>query len=155
MGIWMEIVTLLIPGFNDSEKELRGLTEFLAGISIDIPWHVTAFHKDYKMDDPNNTTPQDLLRAVEIGKQAGLRYIYAGNLPGMVGDQENTRCPSCDATLIKRRSYFVEEYRLTHDGRCPSCKTAIPGRWSAKFEGQITDRPFLPRRSSRLVTIPT
>ena len=82
MGIWLEIVTLLIPGFNDSDDELRGLTRFLASVSPDIPWHVTAFHKDYKMDDPDNTRPEDLLRAAEIGKQAGLRYIYAGNLPG-------------------------------------------------------------------------
>jgi len=153
MGIWLEIVTLLIPGFNDSEKELHGLTEFLAGVSSDIPWHVTAFHKDYKMEAPDNTRPKDLLRAVEIGKQAGLRHIYAGNLPGVVGDHENTRCHNCGYTVIKRRSYFVEDYRLTPDGCCPSCKSAIPGRWAPKFDGQITDRPFLPRRGSRLVTI--
>ena len=72
MGLWLEIVTLLIPGFNDSEHELRGLTDFLASVSPDIPWHVTAFHKDYKMDDPDDTRPKDLLRAVEIGKEAGL-----------------------------------------------------------------------------------
>ncbi len=89
------------------------MTEFLASVSPDIPWHVTAFHKDYKMDDPDDTRPADLLRAAEIGKQAGLRYIYAGNLPGMVGDLENTSCHNCGDTLIKRRSYFVEEYRLT------------------------------------------
>jgi pyruvate formate lyase activating enzyme len=153
MGVWLEIVTLLIPGFNDSEHELRGLTDFLASVSPEIPWHVTAFHKDYKMEDPDDTRPKDLLRAVDIGKQAGLRYVYAGNLPGMVGDQEDTRCHNCGDTLIRRRSYFVEEYRLTPDGRCPSCKTALPGRWAPKFEGQITDRPFLPRRGSRLVTI--
>ena len=92
MGFWLEIVTLLIPGFNDSEDELRGLTEFVASVSPDIPWHVTAFHKDYKMDDPDDTQAKDLLRAVEIGKQAGLRFVYAGNLPGMVGDHEDTRC---------------------------------------------------------------
>ena len=153
MGVWLEIVTLLIPGFNDSEQELRGLTDFLASVSPEIPWHVTAFHKDYKMEDPDDTRPKDLLRAVEIGKQAGLRYVYAGNLPGMVRDHENTRCHHCGDTLIKRRSYFVEEYRLTPDGRCPSCNAAIPGRWAPQFEGQITDRPFLPRRGSRLVTI--
>jgi pyruvate formate lyase activating enzyme len=153
MGIWLEIVTLLIPGFNDSEAELHGLTEFLASVSPNIPWHVTAFHKDYKMEDPEDTQPKDLLRALEIGKQAGLRYVYAGNLPGSVGDHENTCCHHCGDTLIKRRSYFVEQYRLTPDGRCPSCRTAIPGRWAPKFEGQITGRPFLPHRRSRLVTI--
>ena len=153
MGFWLEIVTLLIPGFNDSEDELRGLTDFLVSVSPYIPWHVTAFHKDYKMDDPENTRPEDLLRAAEIGKKAGLRYIYAGNLPGMVGDLEDTRCHNCGEVLVKRYSYFVQDYRLTSDGRCPSCSTSIPGRWAPKFEGQITDRPFLPRRGSRLVTI--
>ena len=148
MGVWLEIVTLLIPGFNDSNDELRGLTNFLAGISADIPWHVTAFHKDYRMDDPDNTRPADLLRAVEIGREAGLRYVYAGNLPGMVGEHENTRCQGCGDTLIRRRSYFVEDYCLTADGRCPSCATILPGRWAARFEGQITDRPFRPRRSA-------
>ena len=153
MGIWIEIVTLLIPGFNDSEQELCGLTEFIAGVSPDIPWHVTAFHKDYKMTDPGDTRPHDLLRAAAIGKKAGLRYIYAGNLPGMVGDLENTRCQVCAQVLIKRYGYFIEDYRLTPDGCCPSCKTPLPGRWSRRFEGQATDRPFLPRRPSRLVTI--
>ena len=76
MGFWVEIVTLLIPGFNDSEEELTRLTEFLVSLSPDIPWHVTAFHKDYKTTDPENTRPEDLIRAAEIGKKAGLRYIY-------------------------------------------------------------------------------
>src|SRR5918996_5104210 len=87
-GVWVEIVTLLIPGFNDSETELRGLTRFIAGVSPDIPWHVTAFHQDYKMTDPANTTPGMLTRAAAIGKEAGLRYVYAGNLPGRVGNLE-------------------------------------------------------------------
>ena len=116
---------------------------------------MTAFHKDYKMDDPENTRPEDLHRAAEIGKRAGLHYVYAGNLPGCVGDLEDTRCHQCGEMLIKRYGYFVQDYRLRSDGRCPSCKTAIPGRWAAKFEGQITDHPFLPRRGSHLVTIPS
>jgi pyruvate formate lyase activating enzyme len=153
MDIWLEIVTLLIPGFNDSEEELHGLTDFLVSVSPDIPWHVTAFHKDYKMDDPDNTRPEDLLRAADIGKKAGLRYIYAGNLPGMVGDHEDTRCDSCGEMLIQRHGYFIRKYRLTPDGRCPSCRTPLPGRWAAKFEGQIADRPFSPRQRSGLVTI--
>src|SRR5437899_12579306 len=89
MGLWLEIVTLLIPGFNDSDDELRGLTEFLAGISPDIPWHLTAFHTDYKMTSPEDTTPRDLLRATKIGKEAGLRYDYAGTLPRSAGEWEN------------------------------------------------------------------
>lgn len=153
MGLWVEIVTLLIPGFNDSEDELRSLTEFLAGISPDIPWHVTAFHKDYKMTSPADTRPQDLLRAVEIGQRAGLRYIYAGNLPGDVGNLEDTRCPGCAATVIKRFSYAIEDYRITSDGKCPACGLTIPGRWAPHFDGQRTSHPFFPRRLSRLVTI--
>jgi len=153
MGMWLEIVTLLIPGFNDSTDELRRLTEFLAGISLDIPWHVTAFHEDYKMTDPRDTRPDDLLRAVEIGRQAGLRYIYAGNLPGLVGNWEDTRCPQCGESVIKRHGYLVEDYTLTPEGRCPRCATQIPGRWAAHFDGQITSHPFLPHRRSRLFTI--
>ena len=153
MGLWLEIVTLLIPGFNDSDDELRGLTEFLAGISPDIPWHVTAFHKDYKMTSPEDTTPRDLLRATKIGKEAGLRYVYAGNLPGLVGDLENTHCHHCGETLIKRHSYLIEDYHLTSEGCCPRCGTVLPGRWAPKFDGQIAAVPFLPHRASRLVTI--
>jgi pyruvate formate lyase activating enzyme len=160
MGLWLEIVTLLIPGFNDGADELKGLTDFLVSVSPDIPWHVTAFHKDYKMDDPDNTHPADLMRAAEIGRNAGLRYVYAGNLPGRVGHLEDTRCHQCGDILIKRSGYFVQAYRVTPEGKCPSCQTAIPGRWAARFEGQIADHPFapgafLPRKSSRLVTIPS
>ena len=153
MGLWLEIVTLLIPGFNDSPDELRRLTEFIAGISPDIPWHVTAFHADYKMNDPRDTNVEDLLRAADIGREAGLRYIYAGNLPGMVGEWEDTRCPQCAETLVKRYGYLIEEYRITADGRCPACAAQIPGRWGARFDGQITDRPFRPHKRSRLFTI--
>lgn len=153
MGMWIEIVTLLIPDFNDSDDELRRLTEFIAGVSADIPWHVTAFHADYKMNDQRDTTVEDLLRAVEIGRNAGLRYIYAGNLPGMVEEWEDTRCPHCHETLIRRYGYLITDYRLTPEGGCPRCSTQIPGRWASKFDGQITDRPFLPHKRSRLFTI--
>ncbi len=156
IGFWMEIVTLLIPGFNDSDDELRQLTEFLAGISVDIPWHTTAFHTDYRMQGENerDTTPEDLLRAAEIGRAAGLRYIYAGNLPGMVGDLEDTNCPSCGETLISRYGYFIRDYRLTPEGRCPSCSAQIPGRWAAEFDGQIASRPFLPHKIVRKTRSP-
>jgi pyruvate formate lyase activating enzyme len=153
MRMWVEIVTLLIPGFNDSEDELRKLTQFLAEISPDIPWHVTAFHQDYKMTSPDDTAPGDLLRAAAIGRQSGLRYIYAGNLPGRVGELENTRCHHCGELLVRRSGYFIEQYRLTPEGSCPACRTLIPGRWSSRFDGQITASPFLPRRRSQLVTI--
>ena len=153
MGVWLEIVTLLIPGFNDSEQELRGLTEFIAGVSPDIPWHVTAFHRDYKMDEPDDTRPESLVRGAEIGREAGLHYVYAGNLPGRVGDLEDTHCHGCGQVLIRRDSYLIEDYLLTADGKCPACGMAVPGRWAARFDGQIASHPFLPRRASRLVTI--
>jgi pyruvate formate lyase activating enzyme len=144
MGIWVEIVTLLIPGFNNSDDEIERLTSFLASVSPDIPWHVTAFHKDYRMNDPENTTPEMLMRAASIGARNGLRYIYAGNIPGGVGDLEHTRCHNCRAMLIERFGYFIQQYRLTPEGSCPDCGTTIPGRWGAGFDGQITSTPFLP-----------
>ena len=102
MGVWIEIVTLLISGFNDSDDELERLVAFVAGVSPDIPWHVTAFHKDYKMRDPADTTPEMLMRAADIGRRAGLRYVCAGNLPGRVGDLEDTCCASCGQRLVER-----------------------------------------------------
>jgi pyruvate formate lyase activating enzyme len=143
MGFWMEVVTLVVPGFNDFDDELREAARFLAGISLDIPWHVTAFHKDYKMTDPENTSARTLLRAAAIGKEEGLRFVYAGNLPGMVGDFENTRCPACGALLIERFGYHIESYRVTTDGACPNCAARIPGLWwSRERPRQITAYPI-------------
>jgi len=130
MGLWVEIVTLLIPGFNDSEEELTRLTEFIGGVSPDIPWHVTAFHKDYKMTGPENTAPGDLARAAATGRKSGLRYIYAGNLPGRSGTSENTYCPGCSQLLVERHGYRILRNQLTPEGVCPSCRLAIPGRWA-------------------------
>lgn len=129
MGLWVEIVTLTIPGFNDSNEELWDAARFIAGVSRDIPWHVTAFHKDYKMTDPDNTDAKTLLRAAEIGKEAGLRFVYAGNLPGQVGEYEDTFCPGCNDRLIRRSGYVIHEYRITGEGTCPKCSTRIPGIW--------------------------
>jgi len=144
MDFWVEIVTLLIPGFNDSRDELERLTSFIASVSPDIPWHVTAFHADYKMTDPPNTTAGMLVDAAAIGRANGLRYVYAGNLPGRVGGLEDTCCPSCGDMLVARYGYHIRDYRITADGRCPSCAAIVPGRWSARFDGQITSRPFIP-----------
>ena len=152
-GIWLEIVTLLIPGFNDSDDELRQLTAFLAGVSTDIPWHVTAFHQDYKMTSLADTSPADLLRAAAIGRDAGLRYIYAGNLPGLVDGLEDTHCAHCGELLIQRYGYLIKKYKLTAEGACPSCHKPVPGRWSGHFDGQLASSPFLPRKQSRLVKI--
>jgi len=139
-GFWLEIVTLFIPGFNDSEDEMRQIAKYLSNISPDIPWHCTAFHPDYKMTDRDYTSVRTLIRACEIGKEAGLRFVYAGNLPGHVGDWENTRCPNCNELLIERSGFTVLRYRLSDDGNCPRCATPIPGRWDAKRTHAALDR---------------
>jgi len=128
-GIWMEVVTLVIPGFNDSSEELTEIAKFLAGISPDIPWHVTAFHKEYKMTEPDNTNVKTLIRAAKIGYSAGLRYVYAGNIPGSVGRYENTYCHSCRKLLVERFGFRIMKNRI-QNGACPSCKAKIPGRWA-------------------------
>jgi pyruvate formate lyase activating enzyme len=127
-GIWVEIVTLIVPGFNDSDEELTNIAEFLAGVDVNIPWHVTAFHQDYKMTEHANTDASTLLRAYEIGRGAGLKFVYPGNIPGAVGDRESTHCPKCDAVVIARRGFRVTSFRLV-DGKCPSCASPVPGVW--------------------------
>lgn len=128
-GLWTEIVTLVIPGFNDSNEELWETARFIASISPDIPWHVTAFHKDYKMLDPADTTADDLVRAAEIGLEAGLHYVYAGNLPGRTRSYENTYCPTCNELLVERVGYRIRANKLAGPGTCPKCNTPIPGIW--------------------------
>jgi pyruvate formate lyase activating enzyme len=103
MGVWLEIVTLIVPGFNDTEDELQRLAAFIANVSADIPWHVTAFHGDYRMTSPGATTAGMLNRAAEIGRASGLRYVYAGNLPGRVGALEDTRCAGCGSLRVRYR----------------------------------------------------
>ncbi len=134
-GIWLEVVTLVVPGFNDSEAELRALARFLASVSRDIPWHVTAFHPDYRMTDPPATQAAQLVRAAEIGVEEGLQFVYAGNQPGRVGRWENTWCPGCGTELIRRSGFTVRDYRLTPDGHCPRCHRAIPGLWPGEPQG--------------------
>jgi pyruvate formate lyase activating enzyme len=129
-GFWSEIVTLLIPGFNDSEDEIKRAADFIASVSPDIPWHVTAFHQDYRMQENANTTAEQLVRACETGRAAGLRFVYAGNLPGRVGRYENTYCPACDELLIERYGYIIKRMKMTRDGKCPACAEAIPGVWA-------------------------
>jgi pyruvate formate lyase activating enzyme len=128
-GFWVEIVTLVVPGFNDSTAELWDTARFIAGVSRDIPWHVTAFHKDYRMHDPDNTSIDTLIRAAEIGAEAGLNFVYAGNIPGRVERWENTYCPQCRQLLVARTGYWIEDYHVTPEGGCPRCGTAIPGVW--------------------------
>lgn len=128
-GLWLEIVTLLVPGFNDDPAELRDIASFLAGISPDIPWHVTAFHPDYQMTAPPPTRAEQLMRAAAIGEEAGLRFVYAGNLPGQLGNREDTRCPGCGTTLVRRRGFLVLANRIDATGCCPDCHQRIPGVW--------------------------
>jgi len=127
---WVEIVTLIVPNFNDSPEELRDIAQFLADLSPDIPWHVTAFHPDYKMTGPTRTPRETLLRAVATGEEAGLHFVYAGNLPGQVNHRENTYCPQCQTLLIERQGFYILQNRLGTDGNCPHCGTPIPGIWS-------------------------
>ena len=136
-GLWLEVLTLIVPGFNDEEQELRQIARFIASVNRDIPWHVTAFHKDYKLTDPRDTSAADLIRAAGIGAEEGLRFVYAGNLPGRVGDWENTRCPTCHLTVIERFGYLVRDFRITPDGNCPSCGHAIPGIWPARGVDEV------------------
>ena len=124
----------MVPGFNDSTDELMDAARYLVSVSADIPWHVTAFHPDYKMVDPPPTSVKTILRAAEIGQEAGLNYVYAGNIPGRVGEYEHTFCPKCHTALIKRYSYTIEEYQITAQGACPKCATPVPGVWTDQPE---------------------
>ena len=148
LGLWLEIVTLLIPGFNDGRDEIDRLTAFIASVSPDIPWHVTAYHQDYRMTDHRDTDDDDLLNAAAIGTGNGLRFVYAGNRPGRVGSLEHTRCPSCGQLLVERFGYHINAYRLTSEGACGACGTVIPGRWETAFGGQRIDRPMVWRRGA-------
>jgi len=141
LGLWVEVVTLVVPGFNDSTDELMDAARFLAGVSPDIPWHVTAFHPDYRMTDPDPTTAETLIRAAEIGQEAGLKFVYAGNLPGRAGTYEHTVCPGCGKRLIERLGFAVLSYSLTDDGACPGCGQRIPGVWDSTAGNVRTSDP--------------
>jgi len=127
LGIWVEVTTLVIPGLNDSEAELRDIAGFLAGVGRNIPWHLSRFFPAHRMTDVPPTPLATLQRAREIGLEAGLHFVYLGNLaPGEGG--EDTVCPGCAVTLIRRRGYRVVS-NLLRDGTCPHCEQAIPGVW--------------------------
>ena len=126
-GIWIEITTLLIPDLNDSPDEVRQIAHFIAGLSCDIPWHVSRFHPQFNMLDRAPTPTGSILRALEIGREEGLRHIYCGN----VRDDrfESTWCGKCGALLIGRTGYTIIENRLGPDGVCPDCATRCSGVW--------------------------
>lgn len=124
MDVWVEVTTLLIPGLNDGDHELRALAAFLVSVDPDIPWHISRFHPTYRMLDRPPTPESSVERAVFIGREEGLRYVYAGNLPG--SPDESTRCPSCGEMVIERHGYRVGSQKLTGN-RCSSCGWEIPG----------------------------
>jgi pyruvate formate lyase activating enzyme len=126
-SIWVEVTTLLIPGRNDGDEELGALARWLASIDRDMPWHVSAFYPAYKMTDVPPTPASALHRAARIGLEAGLRYVYSGNVPG--DPWENTACPECGRWLVRRRGFRVTENRV-EDGRCPVCRAVIAGVWA-------------------------
>jgi pyruvate formate lyase activating enzyme len=127
LGIWLEVTTLVIPGENDSDEDLAGCASFVAKeLGVDVPWHVSAFHPTYKLTNRPRTPAETLRRAVRIGRDAGLRHVYEGNLPG---EGETTSCPSCGRPVIARIGFSVTENRLT-GGRCPACGAAVAGVWS-------------------------
>jgi pyruvate formate lyase activating enzyme len=146
LGLWVEIVTLVVPGFNDSTAELMDTARFIASVSPNIPWHVTAFHPDYKRLDPRPTPARTLERAAEIGLETGLRYVYAGNLPGSLAAYEHTYCHHCRYRLIERYGFIVLDYRLTAQGTCPQCGTQIPGLWAEDLSRVRLGGPGVPRR---------
>ena len=124
-SIWIEITTLVIPGHNDSDEELRDIARFIRSVGEEIPWHVTRFHPTYKLTDQPRTPLATLKRAQQIGFEAGLRYVYEGNIPG---ESENTVCWSCKKRLVKRIGFSVEENKVK-EGKCSYCSAAIDGVW--------------------------
>ncbi|OGQ49925.1 MAG: AmmeMemoRadiSam system radical SAM enzyme [Deltaproteobacteria bacterium RIFCSPLOWO2_02_FULL_47_10] len=125
LGIWIEITTLIVPQMNDDEGELRQIAEFIASVGIDTPWHISRFHPQYKMLD-RSSTPADIMRkAYDIGKTAGLKYVYMGNVPH--GEAENTFCWNCGEKLIERSGFSVAKNILTKENACPKCKSKIDG----------------------------
>ncbi len=125
MGVWLELTTLIIPGVNDSDAELADIAGFIADLDRAIPWHISRFYPAWKMADYPVTPQATLERAAGIGQAAGLRYVYAGNVPGMAG--EDTYCFRCGAKLIDRYGFFARESRIALDGTCPDCGTIIDG----------------------------
>jgi pyruvate formate lyase activating enzyme len=123
LGIWIEVTTLVVPGMNDGEKELAAIARFIASVSPEIPWHISRFHPDYKYTQTPATPIETLRRAAALAKEAGLKFIYVGNV---WGESEATVCPQCGKVLIRRSGFNVEENRIKA-GRCFSCGRSIAG----------------------------
>jgi pyruvate formate lyase activating enzyme len=129
LGVWVEVTTLVIPGHNDSEKDLTDIAEFIVSVDAGIPWHVSQFYPTYKLLDKPRTPVATLRRARDIGFKAGLKYVYEGNVPGEGG--ENTSCPTCKKLIIKRFGYSILENHII-GGRCPDCRTPLDGVWQSE-----------------------
>jgi pyruvate formate lyase activating enzyme len=126
-GVWVEVTTLLIPGLNDSTEELKGLAGFLSNLDPDIPWHISRFHPSYRLMNVRPTPPESIQRARDIGYEAGLKYVYTGNLPGDEG--EKTFCHECKELLVDRFGFYVRK-NVIKNNQCPKCKAQIPGVWA-------------------------
>lgn len=126
LGIWVEVTTLVVPGMNNSAEELTDIARFIAGVSLDIPWHISRFHPDHEYAAKKATPVETLRLAFELGKKAGLRYIYIGNV---WGESEDTLCPACGKPVLRRHGFFIEENRIM-DAKCLSCGTPIAGVFS-------------------------
>lgn len=124
LGVWVEITTLIIPGLNDAEEELKDMVAFIAGLGRETPWHISRFHPMYKMLDRSPTSVQTLARAREIGLEGGLRYVYTGNVPGDEG--EDTYCHQCGKLLIDRVGFQIRKYQIV-ENRCYNCGTVVDG----------------------------
>lgn len=124
LNYWVEVVTLVVPGFNDTQSELKEIAKFLYSVDPLIPWHITAFYPQYRMQDRDSTSIETLLMAHKIGKDAGLKFVYTGNVPGL--DSENTYCPKCNTLLIERYGYKILKNEIVN-GHCKKCKNRIPG----------------------------
>jgi pyruvate formate lyase activating enzyme len=127
MGVWLEVTTLLVPGLNDSKEELENIARFLVDLDPDIPWHISRFHPTYRLTDRDATPPGSIRRARDIGYEAGLKYVYTGNLPGDEG--EKTYCHGCNEVLIDRYGFSITK-NIIQDSRCPRCQAVIPGIWA-------------------------
>ena len=123
-GVWLEVTTLVIPGINDSAGELGDIARFIVSeLGADVPWHVSRFYPQYRFEKVPPTPPEKLFEAVEIGRAAGLRYIYPGNLTA----EADTACPDCGALLIRRRGYMILDNQVTAQNTCPDCGFTIAG----------------------------
>jgi pyruvate formate lyase activating enzyme len=124
LGVWVEVTTLVIPGWNDSDEELQQIAEFIKSIDIDMPWHVTRFHPTFKMTDRGSTPITTLARARNIGLAEGLKNVFVGNIPGEEGESSN--CPRCGTTVIERQGFTILSQNM-ENGRCDNCDESIAG----------------------------